>query len=56
MQKQNLQKRNDKSQKKLNSNFSNQNNFFHSLYEVEYFLNHFSLFMKASKIYKILKK
>lgn len=52
----NLQKRDFCNKKELNSNFSNKNNFFHSLYEVEYFLNHFSLFIKASKITKILKK
>ena len=52
MQKKNLPKNHFLYQKEFNTN---QNNFFHSLYEVEYFLDHFSLFLKASKIYKILK-
>jgi len=55
----NLQKRDcfiKNNKKELNSNFCNKNNFFHSLYEVECFLNHFSLFIKAAKISKILKK
>ena len=53
MQKKNLPKNHFLYQKEFNTN---QNNYFHSLYEVEYFLDHFYLFLKASKIYKILKK
>lgn len=43
--------------KKTNSNCKkNNNNIIQSLYEVEYFLNHFSNFIDAQKLYHIFQK